>query len=133
MEIIYNKEILGTKAVKTASYLDLLDAIEVVYQKMEFLEELIVDLQDEEDLIKFKKAYSNCFSKFNILSSEEQKILFDVVVRFEDGVPVYSEDTIHHACHDEYCDFPGTDIQTTYPQRMKTCPVCGTVNEKKLH
>lgn len=80
---------------------------------------------ESSNVIDFEKT----FPAWDKLTDEEKEIMRKSVVSVENGVPKYNDEGGKvYLCNDDKCKFVGTSTDTRYPQKVKTCPVCGKLD-----
>ena len=66
------------------------------------------------------------FPSWNALTDEEKVIMKEVIDEFKDGLPIYNNKGGKiYLCNDENCKYPNTKVDSRYPAKVITCPVCG--------
>lgn len=66
------------------------------------------------------------FPKWDLLSSEEKKVMIDSIKEFNNTVPTYITGTNDLLCPDKKCCFHNSAEATSYPDSVTICPVCGS-------
>lgn len=70
------------------------------------------------------------FPNFSKLTPEEQLKMREAIKEFNGTIPIYHTHIEESYCMIKTCCFSTTDIPTTYPRNVLTCPVCGVVPTK---
>jgi hypothetical protein len=77
-----------------------------------------------------KEELLPAFPHFDKLSAEDQQLLIQSVKEVTGTIPVYHDWVEDYYCFNKACKFVNTDITTSFPGKIFTCPVCGKVPEK---